>query len=347
MRTSSTPLPARRVAIAASSFSSPLPVLLPLLLILLVPPAVLLRTAHSFSFAAAVPKRTNTESSSSSSASLLRAVGFAAPRGQRRRRCPSSVVCLKESAAGASSSSASRYNYENRIDWNAIVKYTVGLSGQWSLIAGFLKGIDWAQARFLPNLVGRVPFLVNFLFFYAFNIRSSFFSLLPNTKADTQGKKEKEWEWKKRIQPSWTPPGIVFAIMWPLFTFGLRAATSAMVVKSTGGKYATLPILCLMLHFCVGNLWNTVNNVERRLGVSVILLYGLWFTKAYASYQFYLVDPLAGRLLSLTLGWLTAAAALETNTWLINPDPDIGNKIEPLLPRKHPKWNTKFRWERK
>jgi len=86
------------------------------------------------------------------------------------------------------------------------------------------------------------------------------------------------------------------------------------------------------------------NNVEKRLGVSVILLYGLWLSNAFAAFQFYKINPLAGKLLALTQIWITAAAALETSTWQINPDPDTG-KPEPLLPRQHPKWASKFRWE--
>jgi len=89
---------------------------------------------------------------------------------------------------------------------------------------------------------------------------------------------------------------------------------------------------------------NLSNNVEGRLGVSVVLLYSLWLTKAFAALQFYKVKPIAGKLLALTLTWITAAVALTTRTWQINPDPDSG-KLEPLVPMQHPKWTTKFRWE--
>ena len=132
-------------------------------------------------------------------------------------------------------------------------------------------------------------------------------------------------------------------IGWPLLTFGLRAYTGAVIVQAAGG-YANAAIMSLMLHLSVGTLWTTVNNIERRLGFSVVLLYSLWLTKAFAAWQFYQVKPLAGKLLAVTLTWITAACALETRTWQINPDPDTGKK-EPLLPMQHPKWKTKFRWE--
>ena len=44
------------------------------------------------------------------------------------------------------------------------------------------------------------------------------------------------------------------------------------------------------------------------------LLFALWLTKAFAALQFYKVEPLAGKLLALTLTWITAAAALTTRT---------------------------------
>jgi hypothetical protein len=73
----------------------------------------------------------------------------------------------------------------------------------------------------------------------------------------------------------------------------------------------------------------------------------LWLlaaTKAVTALAFYQVNPLAGKLLALTLTWLTAAAVLETDTWRINPDLAIGKK-EKLYPVKDDKWVTKFRWE--
>ena len=107
--------------------------------------------------------------------------------------------------------------------------------------------------------------------------------------------------------------------------------------------------MSLMLHFSVGNLWNTVyvfvcsrvswftsfTDIElialmlNTFAISTVAmwsdvwgapwcLYALWVTKA-AALQFYKVEPLAGKLLALTLTWITAAAALTTRTWQLNP----------------------------
>jgi len=103
------------------------------------------------------------------------------------------------------------------------------------------------------------------------------------------------------------------------------------------------PLSTQPTHFCIDIASFLSNNVERRLGVSVIALYGLWLTKALTAYLFYQIDPRAGKWLAATLTWITAAAALETRTWQINPDPSSKER-EPLYPAKG-KAKTLFRWE--
>ena len=127
-----------------------------------------------------------------------------------------------------------------------------------ALLFGFLAAID-AALGFFPSVT--VPFAVNVAFLYAFNLRSSLFSILPSSKNEGRKITDRDkgtQEYKKRNIPKWTPPGIAFVLGWPLLTFGLRAVTGAMVVQASGGRYATAAIMSLMLHFSVGNIWNTV-----------------------------------------------------------------------------------------
>jgi len=262
------------------------------------------------------------------------------------RGAPSALRQSLTSINGGGGGPQSSPSYK-KVDLVALSKYSTGLGIQMALIFVFLAEID----NILASLSLKIPFFCNFLFFYMFNLKSSIFSILPNRKrsreknSEGQKKMSKEnLEYSKRTIPTWTPPGIAFVFGWPLLTFGLRAWTASMVVR-TSGKYASAAIMSLMLHLGIGTLWNTVNIVERRLGVSVILLYALWLTKAFTAWQFYKITSPGGKLLAVTLTWLTAAVALETRTWQINPDPDNGGRKEPLVPMKHPKWTTKFRWE--
>ena len=118
--------------------------------------------------------------------------------------------------------------------------------------------------------------------------------------------------------PSWTPPGFIFPIVWLLIIGPIRAVSSSLVYSVTG-QYACVPILSLMLHLSIGDVWNTINNVERRYGTSVVGVIMVWLSAAFAAYQYYQVSPLAGKLLSLPLIWLSIASSLIIRTWQLNP----------------------------
>ena len=157
-------------------------------------------------------------------------------------------------------SSSSSFTYDS-IDWTALlVKYPIGLAGQLLLLFGLFTGIDTLLALPSSPLTTKVPFAINVVFLYGFNIKSSLFSLLPNSPREQRklqredGQREKQ----QRKVASWTPPGLAFVLGWPVLTFGLRAITGAMIVAASGGRYATPALLSLMLHLAVGDLWNTV-----------------------------------------------------------------------------------------
>lgn len=154
---------------------------------------------------------------------------------------------LKQQSSSSSASSSSR----PPVDLAAVTKYAVSLAMQMGLIFGLLTGIDMAMARF--DIMKKIPLWANAIFFYAFNLKTGLFSPLPSQS----GSQTKEWEYQKRNKPSWTPPGWVFAVMWPLFVFGTRAVTAAVVAQKTG-LYANSAIMALMFHLCIGSLWNTV-----------------------------------------------------------------------------------------
>ena len=245
------------------------------------------------------------------------------------------------------------------VDWTSITKYTIGLTVQMVLLYGFLSVLDYVVASTFLT----IPFGVNFLLLYVFNLQTSVFSILKQTKGSERKKlsKEASVRYDRKIVPTWTPPPIAFVLGWPILTFGLRAYTAAMIVEQCHGRYATVPILALMLHLCLGSVWNTVNTIEQRLGVSVVVLWCMWWTKVYAAYQFYSVDHRAGILLACTVPWISAAVALQTRTWQLNPmtttrtrNNVVHKQLAPLLPRK-PRRNkndsrtpssiTKFKWE--
>lgn len=145
---------------------------------------------------------------------------------------------------------------------------------------------------------------------------------------------------KDRVMPSWTPPGVTFPIMWLLIIGPIRAYSSALVVTTTG-SFLTLPTMAFMLHLTIGDIWNTINNTEKRYGASVIGVLFVVASAVNAAYQYSTVDMFAGKLLGATCLWLVTATALITDTWRLNPL-ENGKKV-PLYPVKG-EADTSFMW---
>jgi translocator protein len=210
----------------------------------------------------------------------------------------------------------------------AIGKYGAALAIQMSLFTGVFTILDKLVA-----ITGKqIPFAINCIIFYLFALKSRIFNPLSNTRPIVSTKEIPDiMQQNKRIMPSWTPPGFVFPIVWLLLIGPLRAVTTAMIYASTG-SYACFPILTLMFHLSVGDVWNTINNVERRYGTSVLGIIGVYTSAAFAAFSYAQQVPLAGKLLALKLIWLSVASSLIVRTWQLNPNPQTGKPYS-LLPR--------------
>jgi tryptophan-rich sensory protein len=220
------------------------------------------------------------------------------------------------------------------LDTGAVGRYGIALIIQMGLIAGVFKLLDITVASFN---VSNVPFAINFISFYFLALKSRIFNPLSNQRPQPRTKeirsKDDKQNTPQRNMPTWTPPGFVFPIVWLLIIGPIRAVSSSMVYSVTH-QYSCIPLLCLMLHLSIGDIWNTINNIERRYGTSVIGVGLVWLSAAFAAYQYSLVNPLAGKLLSLPLVWLSIASSLIIRTWQLNPSPTTGQP-EPLLPTKN------------
>lgn len=254
---------------------------------------------------------------------------------------------LKATLRGSASSETIRDDVSLApLDTGAIGRYFVALAVQMGLLTGFLTAIDMTVSSL--GLAGKIPFAVNFFFFYVLALKSRVFNPMSNERPkpatkelDTQDTVAPTPEARK--MPSWTPPGVVFPIVWLLIVGPLRAIASSMVVSkllAVGGgsvaataRYGSTQVLSLMLHLSIGDIWNTINNSERRYGTSVLGVCFVWISAAVAASQYYQIVPLAGKLLSLPLVWLTIASSLIFRTWqLNNPNPITGCPYS-ILPR--------------
>ena len=268
--------------------------------------------------------------------------GSTSKRGRGISALLASEGTSSDATSSLSSSSSSEDSKEERkIDFSAIGKYGLALIIQMTLFFGFFTTLD---KLIIPLLGGKpMPTYINIPMFYMFALKSRIFNPLSNQRPLPKTKEIDGDTEPERVMPSWTPPGFIFPIVWLLLIGPLRAVTSNMIVQ-TSGNYVTKALMALMLHLSIGDVWNTINNVERRYGTSVLgVTFGVYGSTCFAAYQYYLVNPMAGKLLSFKLIWLTIASSLIIRTWQLNKNPKTGKPYS-LLPKIGEGSNTKLVW---
>lgn len=251
-----------------------------------------------------------------------------------------SILAARQATTALSSSTVSEDDpYSSpQLDTGALAKYAVAATTELALFGATFQLIDLALAQ----LDTQLPLPAIAFVFYAASLKSRVFNPLNNQRPDRSKAANEEGSsgFRDRVMPSWTPPGVIFPIMWVLIIGPLRAYSAALVVSSTG-SFLTLPTMAFMLHLTVGDIWNTINNTEKRYGAAVIGVLCVVISAANAAYQYSTVDPLAGKLLGGTCIWLVTAAALITDTWRLNPT-ENGERV-PLYPVKG-EAETSFMW---
>jgi benzodiazapine receptor len=157
------------------------------------------------------------------------------------------------------------------------------------------------------------------LLFAVLSIRSRFFSLLENTRS--------RQTYDRVIRPRWSPPPLVFPIVWMVIAV-LRVISSVLVWQQMNHQFLVLPLILFVVHLALGDTWNTIFTVERRLGAAVpVVILGPWLSAVVVTVIYWQTNPVAGMTLSFSCVWLTVAAVLVFRIWQLNGS-------EPLYPLK-------------
>ena len=127
-------------------------------------------------------------------------------------------------------------------------------------------------------------------------------------------------------RPSWTPPGIVFPIVWS--TIGiLRTVSSMLIWEACGRKMLVIPLIAMMTHLAIGDTWNFINNVEQRKGTAVAGVAFVWASVMTVICLYWKTLPVAGMVLAPSGLWLSIASFLIYSIWRLNGS-------DPILPLK-------------
>jgi len=207
------------------------------------------------------------------------------------------------------------------IDIRAILVYTLGTILQIVVIILVLLVMEKLvmlidNNSFFPSWFS--TFLTG-LFFALLSIRSRIFSLLDNTRS--------RQTYDQVIRPRWSPPPLVFPIVWMIIAV-LRVISSVLVWQQMNHQFLVLPLILFVVHLALGDTWNTIFTVERRLGAAVtVVILGPWLSAVVVTAIYWQTNPIAGMTLLFSCVWLTVAAVLVFKIWQLNGS-------EPLYPLK-------------
>jgi tryptophan-rich sensory protein len=195
-------------------------------------------------------------------------------------------------------------------DFNAAASYVLATGIQWSLLAVFLTCFQ-RLIDTLPLVIPRVPILSALFFFLS--VRSRVFSPLNNSRPAAS---KSDPVFRDRIRPSWQPAPRAFPIIWSTIAL-LRTVSSILVWKVTG-SLSCAPILFFVAHLAIGDTWNTINNVEKRLGTAVLGVQFVYLSVLIATQQYYQISPKAAYVLAPSAIWLSIANFLVFSIWRLN-----------------------------
>ena len=134
--------------------------------------------------------------------------------------------------------------------------------------------------------------------------------------AGTTGSMFEPGKWYEGLdKPVWTPPGIVFPLVW--ITVYIAIAYAAMRIALLDGAGQALAFWAAQIAF--NTLWSPVFFGLKRMRAAMAILCFLWVSVAATMISFWVLDPVAGALFAPYLLWVSIAGALNFSVLRRNP----------------------------
>lgn len=147
------------------------------------------------------------------------------------------------------------------------------------------------------------------------------FFLLLSYSAGVFGAQFEPGYWYEQIQkPAWTPPDVVFPVVWPIL-YTLMGIAAGMVWNKHGRQNAKAGLLLFCFQLVLNAAWSWLFFGLHLTGTAAFELLMLWITVLATMIAFYRKAPAAGWLMAPYLLWLTYALALNAAIWLLNRSP--------------------------
>ena len=118
-------------------------------------------------------------------------------------------------------------------------------------------------------------------------------------------------------QPAWAPPPWLFGPVWTLL-YAMMAVSAWLVWRQRINKSVVLPLCCYIVQLTVNGLWSWFFFGQQWIGVALVDLLLLVLLVVIAMVLFFRSNRKAGFLLIPYLLWISFAAALNFQIWILN-----------------------------
>ena len=122
--------------------------------------------------------------------------------------------------------------------------------------------------------------------------------------------------YERLAKPSWTPPPVVFPVVWTVL-YLLMGYASARVATTIG--LWTVPIAAYAVQLLLNVSWTPVFFGRGDYAAALTILRGLLVAVVWTTIAFWRVDPASGALLLPYIAWLLVAHELNRGVVDLNP----------------------------
>ena len=123
-------------------------------------------------------------------------------------------------------------------------------------------------------------------------------------------------EFDKFEKPTWTPPGIVFPIVWSILY--ILMGISSYIIYESNTSYKKDALKVYALNIFINGLWSILFFRFKLFLVSFITIIILIILTILMIIKYYRINKVAGLLQLPYLIWLTVALVLNYNVYLLN-----------------------------
>jgi tryptophan-rich sensory protein len=122
-------------------------------------------------------------------------------------------------------------------------------------------------------------------------------------------------EWYPALRkPSWTPPGVVFGLVWTLL-YALMAVAGWLAWREGRARFGPLAYL---VQLALNAAWPWLFFAERRPDLSLACAVALWLALLVTIVAFWRVSRGAAALMLPCLAWVSFATVLNHAVWRLN-----------------------------